>query len=351
MKLLIAVDKTRFHNLKQFGEKLQKFGIEYKLVDDLDIYEGLNSKYKFLRWIKTPKKFKTLIDGFKPDAVFTERVSHFSVLCIKEKIPLFIYLIGDHWKEIELYDETTKSSFLKKLELRYKRNMAEKCFKESKMIIPVCNYLEKIVKERYPTKKTRVMYQGIEESDWINDDKMELKHPCVGLLQGAKIWGKIKELQILPEVLQKFPDITFYWAGDGQYAKKILPELEKYKNFQWLGILDYPEKVKQYLDSIDIYALISGQDNSPHTLLEAALMKKPIIATNVGGVSESIVDGKTGFLVEKGNPNDIIEKILILLSDEKKITEMGENGYHFVKNNFTWEKIARDFALFLKKEL
>jgi len=350
MKLLIAVDKTRFHNLKQFGDQIQKFGVEYKLVDDLDIYDKVNSNNRFLRWMRTPKKFKILIDEFQPDAVFTERVSHFSVLTLKEKIPLLIYLIGDYWKEIELYDQTIKNSFSRKLELRYKRKMAEKCFKESTMIIPVCKYLDKIVKEKYPNKKTKVMYQGIEEADWKVGKKMELKHPCVGLLQGAKIWGKAKEMQILPEIVQKFPNITFYWAGDGIYKEKILAKLEKYENFHWLGSLEYPEKVRQYLASIDVYALISGQDNSPHTLLEAAIMKKPIIATNVGGISESLIDAETGFLVEKGNSEEVIAKISILLKDNLKRTEMGERGYEFVKNNFTWEKIAEDFVLFLNEE-
>ncbi len=320
-------------------------------MDDLDIYDKIDLKNKFLRWMRTPKKFKVLINEFQPDAVFTERVSHFSVLTLKEKIPLLIYLIGDHWKEIELYDQTTKNSLFRKIELSYKRNRSEKCFKESAMIIPVCKYLDKIVKERYPNKITKVMYQGIEESDWKIDKKMELKHPCVGLLQGAKIWGKVQEMQILPEIVQKFPNITFYWAGDGQYAQKILSTLQKYPNFKWLGNLDYPQKVREYLAAVDVYALISGQDNSPHTLLEAAIMKKPIIATDVGGISESLIDEKTGFLVVKNNADELSTKISILLNDNQMATKMGEDGYDFVKNNFTWEKIAKDFAFFLNKEL
>lgn len=75
--------------------------------------------------------------------------------------------------------------------------------------------------------------------------------------------------------------------------------MDKYKNFKWLGALQYPDQVRQYIASIDVYALPSGIDMSPLTLQEAQLMKKPVIATAVGGIPELMKDGETGFLIEK----------------------------------------------------
>ena len=57
-------------------------------------------------------------------------------------------------------------------------------------------------------------------------------------------------------------------------------------------------------------------DTTPLSLKEAQLMEKPVIATNVGGNSEIMKDGETGFLVREGNQKDIIEKISLLLNDE-----------------------------------
>jgi len=128
-------------------------------------------------------------------------------------------------------------------------------------------------------------------------------------------------------------------------------KLKKYKNFKWLGPLQYPNKVREYLSEIDIYALISGLDMSPLTLLEAQLMKKPVIATNVGGIPELIIDGKTGFLVEKGNSKELIEKIEEILNDPKKIEEMGVEGRKFVEENFSWKIITQKFIDNLKKTL
>jgi len=145
--------------------------------------------------------------------------------------------------------------------------------------------------------------------------------------------------------------VKFYWVGDGPFRKEIMIELKKYKNFEWLGPLEYPNKVREYLSEIDIYALISGLDMSPLTLLEAQLMKKPVIATNVGGIPELMIDKKTGFLIEKGNSEELVKKIEEILNDPKKIEEMGIQGRKFVEENFSWKIITQKFIDNLKKML
>ena len=60
--------------------------------------------------------------------------------------------------------------------------------------------------------------------------------------------------------------------------------LEKFDNFHWLGSLSYPDKVREYLSEIDIYAIITGMDTTPLSLKGSTINGKvPVIATNVGG--------------------------------------------------------------------
>ena len=342
-KLLLAVDKSRQFYISQFADVLRKKGITCKIIDDLDIYGNSKLNRRYLRWISKSHKLEKIIDEFKPDAVFTERVSHFSSLILKYKIPLIIFLRGDYWNEVKWGKETLDKSVAKGFEIFAKQKIAEKCYRKSALILPICKYLEKIVCEKYPNKDIHVLYQGINESDWFSQKGFELKHPCVGLLQGAEIWEKAKEMLILPKVMEKMPDVNFYWAGDGQYRDKILPMLEKFDNFHWLGQLKYPDEVRQFFTECDIYALVSGMDMSPHTLLEASLMKKPILATNVGGISESCKDGETCFLIKKGDSSDWINKISTLLNDKEKMKEISDEGYSYVKENFSWDKISDDF--------
>jgi len=216
------------------------------------------------------------------------------------------------------------------------------------MILPICDYLKKRTLKKYPKNNVEVLYQGINPENWYQEKGMSLKHPCIGLVQSANIWEKTKEMLLLTQVMDEFPQVTFYWVGDGPYRNQVLPKLKKFDNFKWLGSLEYPKKIREFLSEIDAYALISGIDMSPLTLLEAQLMKKPVIATNVGGVPELMEDGKTGFLIKKDNEVDLKEKISLIL---KEITseEMGSNGRKFVIENFDWKIIAKKFKDLLEQ--
>lgn len=349
MKLLIAGSSSKFFHLKEFGESLKRQGSEYKLVHDIEIIDGFPSR-KISNWFQSKKKFNSLINDFEPDAVFIDRQGHFGVKTIETKIPLLVHLRGDYWSEIQWAKETLYKDPIKRNVLRFKNRLAEKCFKDSKMILPICNYLKNIVEEKYPNK-SKVMYQGIDPKRWYSTDGMKLKHPCVGLVQGAVIWEKAKEMLTLKKVMESMPEVTFYWAGDGPYREKILPELQKHKNFEWLGRLEHPSGVKKFLSEIDVYALISGIDMSPVSLLEAQILEKPVVATNVGGIPEEMKDGETGFLVEKGDHTDLTSKLSILFNDPENAKQMGKNGKKYVEENFSWDKIAKDFVVILKKYL
>jgi len=349
MKLLIGGSPSKIFHLEEFQKALTKLNVECKLVIDTDICNGFPSR-KILDWFQTQKKFDKLVSDFKPDVILVDRQRHFAKIALKYKIPLIIHLRGNIWKEIKWAKETTYKSFFKKIALNVWISITKETFDKSFSIIPICRHLEKIVKDHYPNKKTRIMYSGISPEIWYPKEGMKLKHPCVGLLQGAVIWGKAQEMLVLEKVLKSMPDVMFYWAGDGPYRNKILPVLEKYDNFKWLGNLQYPDKVREYFTEIDVYALVSGIDMSPLTLQEAQLMKKPVVATNVGGIPELIENNETGFLVEKGNSEELIEKLSLLINDKEKRKEMGANGRKFVEENFSWEKIAKEFLKDLEKD-
>ena len=82
-------------------------------------------------------------------------------------------------------------------------------------------------------------------------------------------------------------------------------------------------------------------------------MKRPVIATDVGGNPEMMKDGVTGFLVEKGNHKQLIEKIKLLLADKKLSEQMGNEGRRFIEETYNWEvatkKFIRILNLYVKK--
>jgi glycosyltransferase involved in cell wall biosynthesis len=347
MKLLIAGSPSKIFHLREFGEELTRQGHEYKLVLDTDIYTGFPSK-EIKKWFESEKKFEELISEFSPDVVFVDRQANFGKIVIKKNIPLLVHLRGDHWSELEMAKKTLYKYPPKRSVIWFKEQTANKCFEGAEKIFPICKHLEKVVKKRYPNKTTSVLYQGIKPNNWFKTDGMQLKHPCVGLVQGAVIFEKTKELLTLTSVLEKMPHVTFYWAGDGPYRNEVLPILEKYDNFEWLGALEYPNKIRDFLSEIDVYALLSGIDMAPLTLLEAQLMEKPVIATSVGGIPELMINKKSGFLIEKGDPVELIKDLEIIFNNSEKSKEMGKVGRKFVIDNFSWEIIVKKFVSDIK---
>jgi len=350
LKLLIGGSSSFFFHLKEFSNKLNELGVETKLVLDTDYSDGFPSR-KIKNWFQTKKQFNKLIEEFKPDAIFIDREKHFGIGALEKNIPLIVLLRGHYWSELAWYKKTIYKSFPKSIALRKWDQIAKRIFGEAEIILPICKYLEKITNEHVPNQKTDVFFEGIDASQWYKTNGMKLKHPCVGLVQRANWWGKTSEMLILKKVLEKLPDVQFYWAGHGPFEERILTELEKYENFHWLGKLEYPNKVREFLSEIDIYALITGMDLAPLSLKEAQLMKRPVIATNVGGIPEMMKDGTTGFLVEKGNHKQLIEKIKLLLADKKLSEQMGNEGRRFIEETYSWEVATKKFIQILNSHI
>ena len=350
MRLLIGGSSTFLVHLKQFSDTLNSLGVESKLVFDSDYSDGFPSR-KIKNWFQTSKKFNKLIDEFKPDAIFVDRQRHFGIDALKSNIPLFVLLRGHYWSELYWNKRTMYKPFHKRIALRQWDKLAKEIYSGATAIFPICKYLEKITNKFVPDKSTNVFFEGVDASKWYQVKGMNLKHPCVGLLQHANWWGKPSEMLILKNVLEKMGDVNFYWAGDGPLRERVLSELDKYDNFHWLGNLQYPDKVREYLSEIDVYALITGMDLAPLTLKEAQLMKKPVVVTNVGGNQEMMVDGKTGFLVEKGNDTQLIEKLRLLFEDVDMAKKMGSEGREFIERTFNWKLVTKNFIEMIKPYL
>ena len=344
MRLLMRNDMI------QFAEVLSRLGVECKVANDP--YVADRSLRRIHMWRQSMRRFARLVKDFNPDVVIASP-GFFGAAALKANIPLITYLVGDYWQEIETAWNLHYKTFPRNIISKRHVVARESCLHGSKFIMTVSKYLEEIVRRRLPSKPVYTLYTGTDPSVWYPEEGMNLKHPCVGLVQQATIWDKTKEMLTLKRVLDRHPNVTFYWAGGGRYTDAILAVLQKYPNFQHLGRLSHPDKVRQFLTEIDIYALLTGLDMSPWSLREAMLMEKPTIATNIGGIPEIMEDGKSGFLVERGETGagEIVGKISYLLGDQKQARQMGRYGRELIKKNFSPVDTAKRFMSIMEKEM
>ena len=330
---------------------LQKNGLKCKLIYDIE-YSNKFFDINIKNRLGKQKKLKKLLDEFLPDVVLLDRLSGIATEITKAGIPFFILLRGNVWEELKWAKETIYTSPQKRLSFLKKQRFIKTCFNNASVILPISKYLENVVRKNIPEKNIELFsVDGRDPSEWNQVSGMNLKHPCVGLLQGMNVWGKTRELLILTKVMKELPGVMFYFAGDGLYKDKIIPKLKNFKNFVWLGNLEYPIEVKKFLSEIDIYLLLSGMEGLGQTIIEALLMEKPVIATNIGGIPELIEDGKTGFLIEAGNHNDLIKKINQVFDQPIAASDMGSKGKETMQENFNWDSIAKKFVLILNRNV
>lgn len=346
LKLLIGANSSRLPYLDDLARSLVKFDIVCKIVDDVN-YDGYPST-NFKSWFDADKKFKKLVLDFRPDVILADRVRGFALRSVNSKIPTLIYLRGDYWSEVKWAKETTHKSFVRRKAIEKMEKNGKECFAKAVMILPICGYVEKIANKKHPKIPTQILQNFVDESKWFKVRPKKLTHPCVGLLQMAPSWKKTQEMMLLKKILPALPDVMFYWAGDGRYANTILKELGNFPNFEWLGALKYPHETREYLAELDVYALISGIDMSPASLQEAQLMGKIALATDAGGVPESIEDGQTGFLIPLGDSDEWIRKIKHILGSPDMMKKMGENGRKYAMENFGLSRRAKELSDILK---
>ena len=332
----------KYFHLQEFGESLKRLGHDYRLVKETDYARGFPSKNP-IEWF-SKKKFQELINDYKPDAVFVDRQSHFGLQTIKAKIPLFVYLRGHFWQEQEWAKKTIYKDPLMRAVVNLRQKNAEQVLQKCQGIFMTADYLDSVIKEHIPNAKTFHFLEGLDASRWYPADGMELKHPCVGMCHDANWWGKAKEMMTLENVVKNMPDVHFYWVGDGQYKKEILNKLEKFDNFTYLGFISYPDKVREFLTEIDIYALPTGMDTTPLSCREAMAMKKSIIASNVGGIPEMIYHEKTGLLVDEGDDETWIKHIQRLIDDHDYAEKLGIEARNLLLEKFNWDVVAKKFV-------
>jgi glycosyltransferase involved in cell wall biosynthesis len=103
------------------------------------------------------------------------------------------------------------------------------------------------------------------------------------------------------------------------------------------------EDIPAHLTQADLFVLPSLSEGLPLVLVEAMSAGKPVVATEVGGIPDVLVDegdGKTGYLVPPESPEALAEAITAVLSAPDKAHNMGQNGRDRIEKQFTWSTIA-----------
>jgi len=125
--------------------------------------------------------------------------------------------------------------------------------------------------------------------------------------------------------------------------EKLAKELKIADKIEWRGFVPYG-KVPQALSQIDIFVYPSWHEGFGRSIMEALAMEKAVVTTNVGGIPDLINDGENGFLVEPHKPEELTEKLKILMKSKELREKFGKAGREWVSKNFEWNDGIKKFA-------
>jgi len=209
-------------------------------------------------------------------------------------------------------------------------------------------------RERIPARKLYVIPNGIELKvpsdieERARQIRREHKLPTDSVIIGTV--GRLEPVKghdyliiAAKTILHNHPNVFFVFLGDDRRDGE-LQELVKEKDIsEKVYFAGYSNEVAAWLKCFDIFVLPSLSEGMPVVVLEAMFMKLPVVATNVGGTGEVVLDGKTGLLVPKADPERLAEAILQLIKNPQQRQELAEAGYKRAREHFTADIMVKRY--------
>jgi glycosyltransferase involved in cell wall biosynthesis len=155
--------------------------------------------------------------------------------------------------------------------------------------------------------------------------------------------GHVYLLQAVSSMLKQNRKVRLILTGEGPLKEKLEVLSERLgigENIIFTGKIRY-QQLYQLLNFIDIYVFPSLSELFPFAILEAMAAAKPIVATNVGGISEAIKNEENGLLVPPKDARKLAEAIKSLIDNPQRALAIGNEARETIKKFFNMDRIAR----------
>jgi glycosyltransferase involved in cell wall biosynthesis len=264
--------------------------------------------------------------------------------CVKESIIAGLATIGTKTKNVATVhgaDEFCSKKTIKRIYNFIKQHIQYLIFslRYEAIILVSKNLISDF--DRYGNgKKITIIRNGILKQDEatskgriiLSDRGVNCNRFIVGMV-GRICQVKNQEylINVIEKNSQKFNDIEFVFAGEGKLLNKLEERTRKLDNIFFVG---FQHNILPVIDCFDLLVSTSLHEGNPIVLIEALMLKVPVLASDVKGNNEIITDNHNGMLFDLEKPEQFLEKLLKFKDNSELRRTISENGYATYKNEY-----------------
>ena len=333
-----------------------EYGITPTIIEELKRKPNIKSDREAY------KKIKEIILEFKPDIVHTHASKAGAIgrrAAYACNVPVIIHTFHGH----------VFHSYFGQLKTKLFKYIERKLARKSTAIVAISEIQKKELSEIHhicPAEKIHVIPLGfdlqkfqdnISEKRKITRDTYQLQEEDVAVAIIGRL-TKIKNHAFFLEVVESLllnqaGNATFFIVGDGELMDEIQGKVSVLieKHQAKIILTSWIKDIATFNAGMDIICLTSDNEGTPVSLIEAQASNVPIITSDVGGVKDILLEGKTGFVIKRGDLEDYVKKLGNLINNKELRMELSSNGWNFVKEKFHYTRLTRDMEELYRKLL
>jgi len=300
-------------------------------------YGARNPLSRMVNGVRNVVNLRRFMKGLNPQIIHLHGL--FTVFGLDLMFTLFRQrkLIISTWGSDVVYPQRRKESFRSKAIKKF-------IFRQAAAVLATSEYQCRIT-QGYCPKGVRVLTTpfGVDLTLFKRDDTVQ-KPPALLTLGFVKRLEENYGPHILIEafelVQEKYKNTRLLVIGEGSMKKRLEQRLNE------MGLLDKAvftgwvenHRLPEYLNQMDIFVMPTFQETFGVAALEAQAVQLPVVASDIEGIREVVVHGRTGYLAHAGDPGQFADRILQLIEQPLERERMGIEGRRFVSERYDWQQ-------------
>ena len=221
--------------------------------------------------------------------------------------------------------------------------LAARVYRDAPLAVVSESTRQELIELGFAEEKMFIVPNCVDHSSYRPAERLEVTRPVVGHLGRLKQYKSVDHLlRAFQIVNQEVPEARLVIVGEGDYRselERLTRTLGLTHAVQFTGYLTKEDTVQQ-LHQMSLAVSCSIKEGWGLTVIEANACGVPVIASDVPGLRDSVVDEKTGLLYEYGNIEQLAQKILLLLRDRHLRTRLRNEAITWARS-FNWDESAK----------